>query len=89
MKKDISNFPVMKKKCSTCPFHEAHAGQVEIANMVRERCLTRASQICHHPRLHDKEETHLCRGARDYQLQIFYRMGFLSKPADEEWERMK
>jgi len=86
---NISSFPVMKSKCPTCPFHEAHEGQVEIANMVRERCLTQASQICHHPHLHGRKETHLCRGARDYQLEIFHRLGFLSEPTDENWERMR
>jgi hypothetical protein len=82
---NITNFPVMKVMCPTCPFREEHVGQVEIVNMVRVRCMTEASQICHHPKLHGKKETHLCRGARDYQLQIFHRMGFLKEPTDACW----
>lgn len=84
---DISNMPVMKGKCKSCPFHEKHQGQIEIANMVRKRCMTEASQVCHHPQLQGKKETHLCRGARDYQQQIFHRMGVIDAPTDEAWER--
>lgn len=87
MTTDISNMPVMKRKCSSCPFHEEHKEQRQIADMVRERCITEASQICHHPRLHDKKETHLCRGARDFQQQIFHRLGVISAPTDEAWEK--
>lgn len=81
---DTKNFPVMKKKCKTCPFNEEHEGQSEIANMVRGRCL-QVSQICHHPSLHGKKETHLCRGGRDVQLNIFHKMGFIDQPTDEAW----
>ena len=77
----------MNSKCKYCPFHEMNLGQREIANKVRERCITEASQICHHPRLSGKKETHLCRGARDYQQQIFYRIGVIDAPTDEAWER--
>lgn len=86
---DISNFPVMKKRCPTCPFggEGERDRDPEIANMVRERCMTQASQICHHPRLHGKEETHLCRGARDHQLTIFYRIGLLREATDEAWQK--
>lgn len=87
MSRDITHMPVMKGMCSTCPFHEQHIGQIEIADMVRKRCLTEASQICHHPRLHGKKETHLCRGARDFQLMIFHRLGVIDEATDEAWER--
>ena len=92
MAKDISNFPVMKGICPTCPFKRDEAGVEkcqEIADMVRVRCMTSASQICHHPRLHGKNENSLCRGARDYQLQMFYRIGFISAPTDEAWEEAR
>ena len=86
---NIGNFPVMKGMCKTCPFKEEHVGAVEIANMVKARCMTEASQICHHPALHGKKETHLCRGARDYQLKIFHRMGFIDEPSDEAWDNKR
>ena len=87
---DISSWPVMKGKCPTCPFNQDKNGRdavPDIADMVRKRCLTEASQICHHPRLHSKKEDHLCRGARDYKLEIFHRLGWLEEPTDEAWEK--
>lgn len=72
----------MKHKCSTCPFHEDTPERIELANMVRGRSL-QMSQICHHPRLKGKKESHLCRGARDFQIQILYGMGLLREPTDE------
>lgn len=85
---DTSKFPVMKKKCKTCPFHEEHVGQVEIANVVRARSLS-VSQICHHPRLHGKKETSLCRGGRDLQLNIFHAIGFIDQATDEAWSKKR
>jgi hypothetical protein len=35
------------------------------------------SQICHHPALSGKKETHLCLTGRDFQLQLLFRLGFL------------
>lgn len=86
---NISGWPVMKSKCPTCPFNKEENGRdavPDIADMVRRRCLTEASQICHHPRLHGKKEDHLCRGARDFQLEFFHRLGLLDIPTDEAWE---
>ena len=57
-----------------------------MAAQLEVKVLTKASQICHHPALHGKRQTHLCRGARDFQLMFFHRVGFLSEPTDEAWE---
>lgn len=88
-KRDITNWPVMPKQCASCVLRTDERGRYvdeHLASSVIERCITRASQICHHPRLNGKRETHLCRGARDYQLMIFYRIGFLSEPTDRAWK---
>ena len=86
-KTNVADWPVMPKRCGSCPFGDK--GQpdrdVRLANMVRERSLTMASQICHHPRIAGKKEDHLCRGARNYQLQVFYQLGILPAPTDEAW----
>ena len=87
---DTSDYPLMKKRCSTCPFNTNERGRhpcPELVDKIQRRCLSEASQICHHPRLGGKPETHLCRGARDFQLLMFYRMGLLDKPTDEAWAR--
>lgn len=70
-------------------FKEENPGQIEIATMVKSRCISGASQICHHPRLHGKKEDHLCRGARNFQLQVFYRMGVIDAETDEAWDRKR
>ena len=78
----------MKRQCATCPLRADERGRYtddELARKVIVRCMTEASQICHHPRLRGKRETHLCRGARNFQLQLFYRLGFLKEPTDDAW----
>lgn len=74
-------WPVMDAMCVTCPFRKD--GDIELRNRVMQRTILRASQICHHPALSGKKQTHLCRGARDQQLTILYRMGILSEPTDK------
>lgn len=89
---DIAEFPVMKKKCTTCPFRENEQGRCNdprLVDRIKKEVLIEASQICHHPRLDGKEETHLCRGARDFQLEILHRIGFLDTPTDESWNERK
>lgn len=80
---DISTFKVMKKRCKTCPFNE-NGGTVRA--MVELRVITEASQICHHPRLQGKKENKICRGGRDYQLKVFYQIGWIGEPTDKAWE---
>lgn len=82
--KNIKHWPVMAEKCASCPFREG--GDIELRNRVLGRTILQASQICHHPRLHGKKQTHLCRGARDEQLTILYRMGLIPEPTDAAFE---
>jgi hypothetical protein len=83
--RDVSNFPVMQEKCPTCPFGEA--GDLHLRASIEQRVLTSASQTCHHTgAIHGKPDTHLCRGARDFQIQIFYRLGMLREESDEAWK---
>lgn len=90
MSKKITNFPVMPAKCSTCPFrvndHGRHVDPMTVSR-IQADVISKASQICHHPTLSGKKETHLCRGARDYQIEIFYRLGFLESRTDEAWQK--
>ena len=84
---DITRYPVIAKRCKSCPFREG--GDLKTRERVMVRCMTEASQICHHPSLFGEKETHLCRGARDYQKQIFHRMGLLKDETDEAWEELR
>ena len=88
---DISGWPIMPQKCASCPFRDNKDGEpigdIQLRNKVQTRCLTEGSQICHHPNLRSKPSTHLCRGARDFQLQIFYRLGVIDALTDEAWQK--
>jgi hypothetical protein len=82
----------MKTQCPTCPFRTDQSGRhpdVALVNRIQADMLTRASQICHHPALRGHRETHLCRGARDYQLMIFHRLGVIEAPTDQAWAKAK
>ena len=89
---DISNLPVMKKQCMTCPFRTDERGRhldERLVAKIQMCVLTESSHICHHHKLVNRPESHLCRGARDYQLEIFYRMGLLAEPTDRCWSKTR
>jgi hypothetical protein len=81
--RNTKGWKVMPTCCATCPFvHDP-----ELAARVLDRTLFRSSQICHHPTLHGKPETRLCRGQRDFQLQLLHHMGLIESPTDDAFER--
>lgn len=85
---NCSEMPVMAKQCSTCVFSTDARGQwvyPDLADMVEKRMMS-CSQICHAPALKGKKQTHLCRGTRDRQIDILYKMGFLAEPTDAAWQ---
>ena len=89
--KKIDGWQVRKAKCPTCPFRTDERGRhrdPHLVGRIQEQCLKKASQICHHPALYGKPQTYLCRGARDFQLEIFYRLGLLKEPSDAAWKRV-
>lgn len=81
----------MKAMCATCPFrHESpYAGlQVDLAMSAAND----ASRICHstgsnaiNKRTGKPEK--LCRGARNFQLQLWASMRFIEAPTDEAWDK--
>lgn len=82
----VRHMPVNPAKCQTCPFREG--GDPALRAKIEARVLSEASQTCHHSgAVHGKPDTRLCRGARDFQLTILHRMGFLEAATDEAWER--
>lgn len=85
--RDVSKMPVMKGMCETCPFGED--GDVEVRTNVQERTLKGINQTCHHSGGLNKRDTHLCRGARDFQLRLFVAMGFLPEATDAAWDAKK
>lgn len=85
MPKTIEGWPVMLSSCASCPFR--NDGSIEVRNAVMERISLSASQICHHPRASGRSETHLCRGARDWQLTLMVRLGWLLEATDAAFEK--
>lgn len=77
-RRSIAGMKVNLRRCHTCPFNPD--GVREIRTSVEQRCLTKASQLCH-----GTDNKTLCRGARDFQLMIFHRLGFLTEPTDKAW----
>lgn len=83
--------PVRKAKCRTCPFRED--GWTHVRSLLEQRALTEGSPICHSSgkalTRHDGErvKAHICRGARDFQLTIFHRLGVIAEPTDAAWEQ--
>ena len=88
--KDISNWRPRPTKCPSFPFRTDSDGRhpdPSLVNRIQTQVLSKASQICHHPRTHGKDEFQLCRGARDFQLQIFFRLGRINAPTDKAWDQ--
>jgi hypothetical protein len=78
------NMPVMTGRCKTCPFNAN--GNIELRTRISLRILTDSSQTCHSTGVvFGRADTHLCRGARDLQLTVLHRIGFLPAPTDEAW----
>ncbi|MBW4628216.1 MAG: hypothetical protein KME49_22565 [Brasilonema octagenarum HA4186-MV1] len=53
-----------------------------LVDRIKQTTLIEASKICHHPRLSGKEENHLFQGTKDWQLEIFHRLGVIKEPTD-------
>ena len=91
-RRNVLDMPVMKQQCATCPFGPNGDPTVH-AGVVKRSVQFQGSQLCHHPALHGKRETHLCRGARDLQLKIMTAFGILPAPTDEafnaKWKELK
>jgi hypothetical protein len=88
-KKKPVSLPVMPVKCATCPFREG--SKTEFLRDYLSKASLENARICHSTGRNNAfnkrtgRPDHICRGSRDFQLQIFYRMGFLSAPTDEAW----
>lgn len=85
--RNVAHMPVMAAHCKTCPF--GPNGDRELREKVERRVLdpNGASQTCHSTgvALGKRQDTHLCRGARDLQLRFFAAVGVISEPTDEAW----
>ena len=90
--KNLQGIPVRKAFCKTCPFLDT--GWTDVRPLLIERALTDTSPICHSTGGEDalvrsQGPARICRGARDLQIQVLYRMEFLESPTDAAWEKKR
>jgi hypothetical protein len=85
-RKRVSDLPVAKVMCSTCIFRD-DGNELELRegrlDQIRIELIQGCSFVCHGPLLHHNDPKVLCRGARDFQLQCWHRMGVIGEPTDE------
>lgn len=78
--RDTRRMPVRKRRCATCVFKDECDGGIHLADgrrdEIRLNLLRGINQICHHG------NASICRGGRDFQLQVFHRMGLIPEPTD-------
>lgn len=75
----VSELPVMKAHCKTCPFRDSGNGcwaDVQLANAVIGRTLFQAQQICHGTEGKNRKARNRCKGAYDYSSEIYRRLGW-------------
>lgn len=73
----VSDLPVMKACCATCPFRDVDGKwqDVELATQVIQHTLFKAQQICHGTEGPNREPHNRCKGAYDHNYEIYKRMG--------------
>lgn len=79
MKVPVSDLPVMKSCCKTCPFKIEENGREndpKLASEVTSRTLFNSQQICHGTEGKNREPRNRCKGSFDNNKTIYDRMGF-------------
>lgn len=76
--KPVSDLPVMKSCCKTCPFKKNERGieqDMKLASEVTSRTLFKAQQICHGTEGKNREPRNRCFGSYENNKTIYERMG--------------
>ena len=82
----IKGYPVRKRICPTCPFR-ADCDFI-VAESVKARIGLKMSQVCHHgAAATTRDSGQLCRGARDWQLQVLFRLGLIDADTDAAYTK--
>jgi hypothetical protein len=79
--------------CATCPFRPGSPYEY-LRQDLSESALNEGSRICHSTGTsgifgRTGKKDLICRGARDFQLQVFHGIGFLPAPTDQAWDAKK
>ena len=76
--------------CKTCPFKPNKHGYYQMPDVAAraiEQCGFDRQQVCHGTEGPNRKATSLCRGHRDYLLQLFFRLGWIEAETDEAFEK--
>ena len=74
---------VNAKPCPTCMFGGVYPGETpELKERVEQLLADGIIFVCH------TTDSTTCRGARDFQLAVFYQRGWIDEPTDEALRRM-
>jgi len=86
----ILKHPVAAEQCASCIFR-TDGNQVELRagrlDKIREYLLRGKPHRCHGPATKGHQSKLACRGGRDYQLQLWSRMGWIEDATDEALEK--
>lgn len=68
--------------CETCVFRPVEHGGIDLTPRRRAEIeaylLQGHNQLCHHD-----DNTTICRGSRNFQLQLWHRLGIINAPTDQ------
>lgn len=82
MARSVEDLKCRKSMCPTCVFRDEKDGGIELSSERREEIkaylVSGTNQICHH----DNNKS-ICRGGRNFQLQMWSRMKIIREPTDE------
>lgn len=75
---------VMKRCCKSCVLHPDPEKRIKLGEGRLEDIMVDAihgvNQICHHSQ---EGRNTICRGVRDYQIDIFYKIGLIPERTEE------
>lgn len=92
------NMPVMQSRCPSCPFRpKCKGGKTQFRETLLTTGFSDATTICHstgdsdvvprHQKLH--RQPRLCRGLRNVQRAMFFKLGFIEADTDEAWNKKR
>lgn len=89
-----NDLPVRRTMCGTCPYREG-SEYAYLKDDLTRSAMSEASRICHSTGsdngIHRRTgvPSHICRGSRDVQLQMFHSIGVIDAPTDEAWNNKR
>lgn len=76
-KSRIKSFKLRTNQCDSCPFkQDSSYHNPGILSRICEYLLNSENHVCH------TTGKHICRGGRNYQLEIWARKGIIKEPTD-------